>query len=102
MIKEPIHFDRISLKMFKYYWNQTIFFDLQQGSNILKPFVSYVKSKIEEINLNMIIEFESIEKKVDIDNQINRILSENVHIGFSSWLKNINYIFRRKGILNLS
>ena len=26
-----------SLKMFKYYWNQTIFFDLQQGSNPLKP-----------------------------------------------------------------
>ena len=48
--EELIHFDRISMKMFKYYWNQTIFFDLQQGSNPNKPptFVSYVKSKIEE------------------------------------------------------
>ena len=51
--EEKIQFNRISLKMFKYYWNQTIFFDLQQGSNPLKPptFISYVKSKIEYTNL---------------------------------------------------
>ena len=81
---ELISFDRISLKMFKYYWNQTIFFDLQQGSNPLKPpiFVSYVKSKIEEYQSQyglQPIEFERIEKKVDIDiKYLNRILSENV------------------------
>ena len=82
--EELIHFDRISFKMFKYYWNQTIFFDLQQGSNPLKPptFVSYVKSKIEEYQSQFglqPIEFERIEKKVDIDiKYLNRILSENV------------------------
>jgi hypothetical protein len=79
-----IHFDRISLKMFKYYWNQTIFFDLQQGSNPLKPptFVSYVKSKIEEYQTQyglQPIEFERIENKVELDlKYLNRILTENV------------------------
>jgi hypothetical protein len=26
-----IHFDELSSKIFGYYWNQTIFFDLEQG-----------------------------------------------------------------------
>ena len=30
-----ISFDMISEKMFKYYWNQTIFFDLQQSPNLI-------------------------------------------------------------------
>ena len=82
--EELISFDIISLKMFKYYWNQSIFFDLQQGSNPLQPptFVSYVKSKIEEYQSQFglqPIEFERIEKKIDIDTKyLNRILSENV------------------------
>jgi hypothetical protein len=86
--KELISFDTISLKMFKYYWNQTIFFDLQQGSNPLQPptFVSYVKSKIEEYQFQygfQPIEFERIEKKVDVDiKYLNRILSENVSYRF--------------------
>ena len=86
--KELISFDIISLKMFKYYWNQTIFFDLQQGSNPLQPptFVSYVKSKIEEYQSQygfQPIEFERIEKKVDVDiKYLNRILSENVSYRF--------------------
>ena len=82
--EELIHFDRISKKMFKYYWNQTIFFDLQQGSNPLKPptFISYVKSKINEYQSQygfQPIEFERIEKKIEIDvKYLNRILTENV------------------------
>ena len=86
--EELISFDTISLKMFKYYWNQTIFFDLQQGSNPLQPptFVSYVKSKIEEYQSQygfQPIEFERIEKKVDVDiKYLNRILSENVSYRF--------------------
>ena len=31
--KETIHFDDLSPKIFGYYWNQTIFFDLEQGPN---------------------------------------------------------------------
>lgn len=82
--EELISFDRISLKMFKYYWNQTIFFDLQQGSNPNKPptFVSYVKSKIEEYQSKHGLqpkEFERIEDKVEVDiKYLNRILTENV------------------------
>ena len=86
--EELIHFDRISMKMFKYYWNQTIFFDLQQGSNPNKPptFVSYVKSKIEEYQSQYGFqpkEFERIEDKVDVDlKYLNRILIENVSYRF--------------------
>ena len=86
--EEVIHFDEISMKMFKYYWNQTIFFDLQQGSNPNKPptFVSYVKSKIEEYQSQYGFqpkEFERIEDKVDVDlKYLNRILTENVSYRF--------------------
>ena len=86
--EEVIHFDEISMKMFKYYWNQTIFFDLQQGSNPNKPptFVSYVKSKIEEYHSKYGFqpkEFERIEDKVDVDlKYLNRILTENVSYRF--------------------
>jgi len=43
--EQIIPFDRISLKMFKYFWNQTIFFDLQQSPNPIKPpeLYTYVK-----------------------------------------------------------
>ena len=86
--EELIHFDKISMKMFKYYCNQTIFFDLQQGSNPNKPptFVSYVKSKIEEYQSQYGFqpkEFERIEDKVDVDlKYLNRILIENVSYRF--------------------
>ncbi len=50
-----ISFDRISEKMFKYYWNQTIFFDLQQSPNPNKPpkFITYVKDQIESTKNNL-------------------------------------------------
>jgi len=81
---DTIHFDDISKKMFKYYWNQTIFFDLQQGSNPIKPpvFISYVKSKIEDYQKEygyQPIEFERVEKKIDLDIKfLNGLLAENV------------------------
>ena len=44
-----ISFDDIAKKYIKYYWNQTIFFDLKQGSNPLKPplILTYVKEFIQ-------------------------------------------------------
>ena len=39
--KKEIHFDRISELMFKYYWDQTIFFNLEQGPNHNKRPVIY-------------------------------------------------------------
>ena len=79
-----ITFDRISIKMFKYYWNQTIFFDLQQSPNPNKPpvLVSYVKSKIDEYQNKYGYqpkEFERVEDKIDIDiNYLNKILKQDV------------------------
>ena len=34
--KEVVHFDELSSLIFKYYWNQSIFFNLQQGPNLKK------------------------------------------------------------------
>jgi hypothetical protein len=79
-----ISFDRISLKMFKYYWNHTIFFDLQQSPNPIKPpeLYTYVKQKIheyqEEYGYKPVL-FDKVEDKISIDIQkINRILKQNV------------------------
>lgn len=45
-----ISFSKISKKYIKYYWNQTIFFDLKQGSNPIKPpvILTYVKEIIQK------------------------------------------------------
>lgn len=45
-----ITFNEIAKKYIKYYWNQTIFFDLRQGSNPLKPpvILTYVKVLIQQ------------------------------------------------------
>ena len=43
--KEKIKLSQIAIKIFKYYWNQTIYFDLIQGSNISKTTGIYYRSK---------------------------------------------------------
>ena len=47
--EDTIRFDELSPLIFKYYWNQIIFFDLQQGSNPDKPpeICQIVKRKID-------------------------------------------------------
>jgi hypothetical protein len=47
--EDTIKFDELSPLIFKYYWNQIIFFDLQQGSNPDKPPEIYqiVKKQID-------------------------------------------------------
>lgn len=81
---KEISFDRISQKMFKYYWNQTIFFNLQQSPNPNKPpeFISYVKKKIDlyqkQYGLQP-LEFERIEDKIEIDiKHLNNIVKRDV------------------------
>lgn len=49
-----IHFDEISQKIIKYYWNQIYFFNLTQGNN-KKPYV-------EQIVNQMIIEYQEAKK----------------------------------------
>lgn len=70
--------------MFKYYWNQTIFFDLRQGSNPNKPLalIQYVKEEIERYRKlygNKPEMFEKIGEKVEINlKKINSILIQDV------------------------
>ena len=81
---DSISFKELSPKIFKYYWNQTIFFDLQQGSNPKKPleFLSYIRQKIEEYQTKnglQPIMFERIENKIELDfKKMNRILKQDV------------------------
>ena len=46
---KKVHFDKLSELMFKYYWDQTIFFNLEQGSNLKKKptIIQIVKNEIE-------------------------------------------------------
>jgi len=48
--KEVIHFNELSPLIFKYYWNQSIFFKLRQGSNLNKrpEIQQLVEEKIEQ------------------------------------------------------
>ena len=48
--KEKIHFDEISLLIYKHYWNQTFFFNLNQGSNRNKKpkIIQYVEDGIKQ------------------------------------------------------
>ncbi len=79
-----IPFNRISLKMFKYYWNQTIFFDLQQSPNPIKPpeLYSYVKEVINQYQLEFGYKpmlFDKIEDKITIDiNKVNKVIKKDV------------------------
>ena len=43
--QKKIHFDKLSELIFKYYWDQTIFFNLEQGPNIKKRPGIHAKSK---------------------------------------------------------
>tara|TARA_Y100000768_G_scaffold307845_1_gene241946 strand:- start:149 stop:1090 length:942 start_codon:yes stop_codon:yes gene_type:complete len=47
--KKEIHFDELSPIIFKYYWNQTFFFNLYQGNNKKKKpkIIQYVDEEIE-------------------------------------------------------
>lgn len=81
---KEISFTLLSHKMFKYYWNQTVFFNLHQSSNPNKPplFITYVREKIKEFQINngkQPIEYERLEGKVYIDfKYLNSILKKDV------------------------
>ena len=65
--KEPkkiIHFDELSSLIFKYYWNQSIFFNLQQGPNLKKKpkIQQLVEEKIKEYKDSYLRIIKSLEK----------------------------------------
>ena len=82
--KNQIHFNELSPLIFKYYWNQSIFFDLNQGSNPLE------KPTIHQIVLKEIKKYQNqfgnkpevftrIQNKIQIDiDSINRCLRRYV------------------------
>jgi len=85
--KEKIDFDELSPLIYKYYWNQTYFFDLNQGSNVNKipVILQLVKEGIEnykqKFNKTQPITFlrhpSPVETFVPIK-QISSVLNENV------------------------
>ena len=63
-----IHFDDLAPLIFKYYWNQTIFFGLQQGPNPNKPPVIHqiVKAEISKLGDSKPIPFTRVESEIEI------------------------------------
>ena len=82
--RTTISFDVLSKKMLKYYWNQTLFFDLQQSPNPNKPpiFITYVKDLITEYQNQYGYQpkvFDRIEDKLNLDiKYLNSILKKDV------------------------
>jgi hypothetical protein len=80
-----IYLEQIAKKMFKYYWNQTIYFDLIQGSNLSKPpeFIKEVKKEIEKyyvkIGKRQPIHFERVESEIILNTKVLiKILKQDV------------------------
>ena len=83
-----IHFDQLSPKIFGYYWNQTIYFDLKQSPNPKKKPEIY-QIVVEEINRYQTqygyqpVWFSRVEGKVTIPIQrISSILTKDVSFKF--------------------
>ena len=81
---KKIYFDDLSQLIFKYYWNQTIFFNLEQGSNpnkkpeIYQLVVNEIE-KYQKTNNNQPIFFNRIKNKINIDvKRISKILKQDV------------------------
>ena len=82
--EKKVHFDKLAELIFKYYWDQTIFFDLEQGSNLKKKptIIQVVKTEIEKYKKNISkqpINFIRIKDKIDIDiKKISKTLTYDV------------------------
>ncbi|MCU0104600.1 hypothetical protein N7603_02905 [Acholeplasma vituli] len=84
-----IHFDRISMHILKYYWNQSFFFNLKQSARQSNPpvvvqltdtLIDYYKSKVSNIpvwfdKVKSTINNEILQNKV---HQISTVLTQNV------------------------
>lgn len=81
---QTIHFDKLSKKIFGYYWNQTIYFDLEQSPNPQKRPEIYqiVVEEIERYRSQYGYQpqwFSRIENKVDVPiKKISSILTKDV------------------------
>ena len=81
---KKIYFNDLSELMFKYYWDQTIFFNLEQGSNLKKrpTIVQMVKNEISKYEKNYDkkpINYIRIKDKIDVDiKKISKTLTYDV------------------------
>ena len=81
---KKIHFDKLSELIFKYYWDQTIFFNLEQGSNLKKKptIIQIVKSEIEKYVNNYDkkpVNYIRIKDKINVDvKKISKTLTYDV------------------------
>ena len=82
--KKNIHFDELSRLIFKYYWNQCIFFNLNQSHNRNKKpeIIQIVENSIKEYQLSRGFKkdtFIRVEKDVDIPvTKISTVLKKDV------------------------
>ena len=87
-VKQPkrknIHFSDLSPLIFKYYWNQSIYFNLNQGPNPLKKpeihqmVIEEIKKYQDQYNYQPLF-FSRIQNKINVDvNKINGILTQDV------------------------
>ena len=76
-----IHFDELSPLIFKYYWNQIIFFNLNQGPNPNKPPIicQIVQNEIDNQAKLKPILFTRIENQIEIPiKKVSDVLSRDV------------------------
>ena len=97
--KKKVHFDQLSRLIFKYYWNQCIFFNLNQSHNRNK------KPEIIQIVENSIREYQSsrgfkketflrVESKIDIPvTKISSVLKKDVCKRFLNLGGKVNKIY---------
>ena len=101
-VKQPkrknIHFSDLSPLIFKYYWNQSIYFNLNQGPNPLKKpeihqiVLEEIKKYQDQYNYQPLF-FSRIQNKINVDvNKINGILTQDVSWRFPK-LGNKEYDF---------
>ena len=83
-IDKKIYFNDLSELMFKYYWDQTIFFNLEQGSNLKKrpTIIQIVKNEINKYEKSFDkkpINYIRIKDKIDVDiTKISKTLTYDV------------------------
>ena len=99
--EQVITLNEIAKKVFKYYWNQTIYFDLIQGNNpnFRPEFVTEVRNTINEYfqqhNTRQPIHFEKVESVVELNlKKLVRILKTDVSWRFLKVKKEIIPVYQ--------
>jgi len=92
----------IASKVIKYYWNQTIFFNLIQGSNPLKPpkILTTTKeliNKYQSLNTVQPIRFERVHHKLDSDIIVSKHYERAINKIITTLKADVSYRFLNVG-----